>query len=192
MMDDTSNRWYEAGIGRYPSPDPIGLASGDNLYRYAQENPLVYVDPSGLQLVEPPGRSFTPDPLNPLDPVPPDCSAGGWTFAGYDYRTTERSRWRLVGSWPLRIARIGPGPRGGGSFTLGCTCEYEPGAIVRTTQQWSKWTQKVTCSPCFTYERTAYNYEQTFQPLIIPVIYPTTARRRLTILGDCMFCPGSL
>lgn len=32
---------------RYLSPDPTGLAGGPNMYSYANENPLSYVDPTG-------------------------------------------------------------------------------------------------------------------------------------------------
>ncbi|WP_369990261.1 RHS repeat-associated core domain-containing protein [Pseudomonas xanthosomatis] len=40
-------RFYDPDIGRYTQPDPIGLAGGINLYRYAP-NPLQWVDPLGL------------------------------------------------------------------------------------------------------------------------------------------------
>ncbi len=40
-------RYYDADIGRFISPDPIGLAGGLNLNQYAP-NPIVWVDPNGL------------------------------------------------------------------------------------------------------------------------------------------------
>ncbi len=46
-------RHYEAEVGRFVSPDPIGLAGEDpNLYRYTQNNPEGDVDPSGLDSVK--------------------------------------------------------------------------------------------------------------------------------------------
>jgi RHS repeat-associated protein len=44
-------RFYSAELGRFVSPDPIGLLGRDlNLYRYVWNNPLNYSDPLGLIL----------------------------------------------------------------------------------------------------------------------------------------------
>ena len=42
-------RYYDPDTGRFTQPDPIGLAGGFNLYRYAP-NPLMWIDPWGLRL----------------------------------------------------------------------------------------------------------------------------------------------
>jgi RHS repeat-associated protein len=43
------NRDYSSAVGRWIEPDPSGFAAGDvNLYRYGENNPTVYTDPSGL------------------------------------------------------------------------------------------------------------------------------------------------
>jgi RHS repeat-associated protein len=55
--DDTGlqwnlNRWYDPGVGRWLSEDPIGFAAGDpNLYRYVGNSVGAYVDPEGLETV---------------------------------------------------------------------------------------------------------------------------------------------
>ena len=42
-------RYYDAGTGRFLQKDPIGIVGGDlNLYRYTQNAPVDYIDPSGL------------------------------------------------------------------------------------------------------------------------------------------------
>jgi|GEM_PF-1778018 RHS repeat-associated protein len=52
QLQNNLNRWYDAHVGRWLSEDPIGFAGGDgNLYRYCTNNPVVYVDPSGLKCI---------------------------------------------------------------------------------------------------------------------------------------------
>jgi RHS repeat-associated protein len=41
-------RWYDPGVGRFISEDPIGLLAGPNAYSYAGNNPIWANDPSGL------------------------------------------------------------------------------------------------------------------------------------------------
>ena len=43
-------RYYDADIGRFISPDPIGLEGGVNFGRYAP-NPINWIDPWGLEVV---------------------------------------------------------------------------------------------------------------------------------------------
>jgi RHS repeat-associated protein len=40
-------RYYDPGVGRFVSQDPIGLRGGSNLFAYTP-NPLTWVDPFGL------------------------------------------------------------------------------------------------------------------------------------------------
>lgn len=45
-------RYYDPKVGRYISSDPIGLAGGLNTYSYVYNNPLQYIDPSGLSGID--------------------------------------------------------------------------------------------------------------------------------------------
>ena len=62
-------RDYDPSTGRYIQADPIGLAGGPNSYVYAENNPMRYVDPEGLQYRIPMPRGI-PIPL-PLPMQPP-------------------------------------------------------------------------------------------------------------------------
>jgi hypothetical protein len=42
-------RYYHPLLGRFLSEDPIGLAAGPNVYAYAEGNPIMVNDPSGLE-----------------------------------------------------------------------------------------------------------------------------------------------
>ena len=47
-LDFMRARFYDSSLGRFTAADPIGLNGGDtNFYRYVNDNPLVYVDPTG-------------------------------------------------------------------------------------------------------------------------------------------------
>ncbi len=51
-------RFYNPALGRFLSTDPINLRAGDtNLYRYVQNEPTRYADPSGLQRLTEPDRT---------------------------------------------------------------------------------------------------------------------------------------
>lgn len=43
-------RWYDPEQGRFITEDPIGTAGGLNAYSYVANNPLSFIDPSGLSL----------------------------------------------------------------------------------------------------------------------------------------------
>ena len=48
-LQNNLHRWYDAGVGRWLSQDPIGFAAGDaNLYRYVGNGVTIWIDPNGL------------------------------------------------------------------------------------------------------------------------------------------------
>ncbi len=92
------HRYYDPSIGRYLRPDPIGLAGGINLFVYAQNNPINWIDPGGLCRKK--GESYKDcldrraseefgiltdiaDGLGYYGIVSTGLSAAGWVATGY-------------------------------------------------------------------------------------------------------------
>ncbi|GAB6188223.1 RHS repeat-associated core domain-containing protein [Thermopirellula anaerolimosa] len=70
-LQNNLNRWYDPRVGRWLSEDPIGFNAGDeNLYRYAGNGPVDFVDPLGLW-IGPCTACLRPTPIPmPIRPIP--------------------------------------------------------------------------------------------------------------------------
>ena len=81
-----NGRLYDPLLGRFLSPDPIVANPADgqqwNLYSYAMNSPLSYVDPSGLSFCDPAQQSWCGGLGLP---------SGGWGGGGYGTRTVTVS-----------------------------------------------------------------------------------------------------
>jgi RHS repeat-associated protein len=70
------HRFYDPTTGRYMTPDPIGLEGGINLYTYAENDPIDYFDPWGLDPTLVSGFSYLPPNFKRI------LSAGGGIGGG--------------------------------------------------------------------------------------------------------------
>jgi hypothetical protein len=57
-------RYYNPYLCRFLNPDPSGFSGGLNWFAYANENPVSYTDPTGLQSWMSPGYGSIPNPVN--------------------------------------------------------------------------------------------------------------------------------
>jgi len=98
-------RQYDAKVGVWTTPDPIGILGGLNVYSYVENNPLNYKDPLGLwsdmgegyggdlgdsSEVEGPGSYSDSTPENTADGGYGWDAAGNWSF-------TEENN--CIGTW---------------------------------------------------------------------------------------------
>lgn len=56
------HRYYDPATGRYLTPDPIGLEGGINLFVYANNNPVNWIDPEGLEVFDKGSYTFKKHP----------------------------------------------------------------------------------------------------------------------------------
>ncbi|HXX43309.1 MAG TPA: RHS repeat-associated core domain-containing protein [Candidatus Acidoferrales bacterium] len=83
-LDNANARYYGSSLGRFMSPDPLGIFVADatnpqswNLYSYAYNNPLAFVDPSGMDDCDPSDPSCGSGGPGGCDPNDPSCGSGG-------------------------------------------------------------------------------------------------------------------
>ncbi|MBX3618359.1 MAG: hypothetical protein KF839_14735 [Nitrosomonas sp.] len=72
-------RYYEPETGRYISPDPIGLAAGMDVWGYGLQNPIRWIDPSGLDATNWWNNSGG---RNPVTDGPTNGNWGGGNWSG--------------------------------------------------------------------------------------------------------------
>ena len=77
----TLNRWYNPEIRRWINRDPIEYRGGDNMDMYVHDNPVKYVDPSGLNAYE---EYSTLDGAgaDALNEILPDTQVHGTEYGG--------------------------------------------------------------------------------------------------------------
>ena len=104
-------RTYDPALGRYLTPDPVGLDAGLNTYLYAGANPLRSVDPLGLTVegrwIESPRFNFEGAQVDDWYFVSPSFSEWGylrfirvhgraWGYVNLDVRCTDNcEEWEI-------------------------------------------------------------------------------------------------
>jgi RHS repeat-associated protein len=92
-------RYYDPSLGRFLSEDPLGFGGGDlTLYSYAGNNPVVFVDPSGL--CSQGSGTYLNEGAPPI-PVPGGDAGTKWKFSP-DPKNSRGGTWRPSPAIPGR------------------------------------------------------------------------------------------
>jgi RHS repeat-associated protein len=103
-------RYYDPKAGRFISKDPIGFAGGDaNLFKYAQNNPINRIDPSGLDWIysQSTGQLYYQPPAS-AGGGPPQPIATGYSGNGAGLNNPAMQDVPNVGPIPQGTWIIGP------------------------------------------------------------------------------------
>jgi RHS repeat-associated protein len=132
----TLYREYDADAGRWLSPDPIGMAGGINLYAYAADAPVRFVDPLGLKVTCSSSIDYQ------YDVKQTRCGSAGCTWASMGAPDAtpckeECGKWKFNGTVKLKIlVQYAVDPKLPSSDTPGATLAEHEALHVGDWQQW--------------------------------------------------------
>jgi len=88
-------RYYDPSTGRFLSEDPIGFTGEINFYRYAEDDPVLFNDPSGLQHA--PGGPWHPAPgVKFACKWSDDCATLSWKIDLFKRLIAGHAAWDLA------------------------------------------------------------------------------------------------
>ena len=127
-------RDYDPRIGRYVESDPIGLFGEDeNLYRYVRNDPVNFIDPSGLIRIPPGlGGSSTRGPYTGPRPNTPNAPPKGpppKPHRQYEVPTKPGQEFIPEEPWWIRLWRAlagEPDPEGPRTIAPVCPSDQDP------------------------------------------------------------------
>jgi RHS repeat-associated protein len=132
-------RYYDSSLGRFISEDPVGFSAGDtNLYRYVNNSPTNFTDPTGMTL-----SGWADDALNAFD----SFNAGLWNTATFGLTNKIRE---VLPNGAGKIAKLN---QEGGFYEAGSLT----GAVATFALGYGVEAQAVRLSAALVYGVRAYN-----------------------------------
>ena len=102
-------RYYGCWLARWTAADPIGLQGGINRFAYANNNPLIFCDPSGTtpaasaDVVGAGSSTLAPDSASGVESPPLESHTGAARFKGYGVGTHFKPDSPVLGEGALLI-----------------------------------------------------------------------------------------
>ncbi|NLY75835.1 MAG: hypothetical protein GX075_11095, partial [Firmicutes bacterium] len=78
-------RWYDSDLGRFISEDPVADPNNPNLYSYTANNPLRWIDPTGLDFSDDWAAQDESDTENTSNLTEDELTDIGYYYTGYLY-----------------------------------------------------------------------------------------------------------
>jgi RHS repeat-associated protein len=131
-------RFLLPSTGRFLSEDPLGASEDTNVFRYVHNDPVDFMDPSGLQM--------TVWPPQPDLPAPQGCTVTPWRPVTSDHVKWDRTLWKKTD----KSFEVGfPVKQKNASIVLPvCKCIWSMAGAVEYTRTRYTFERDVKCPPC--------------------------------------------
>ncbi|MCP5508978.1 MAG: hypothetical protein H7A39_00985 [Chlamydiales bacterium] len=101
-------RYYDPELGRFFTPDPLGLSEGPNLYQYLQGNPLIGFDEYGLSPIITGMHTIDPIKMHASASMCADVSSAGKSLWAWDRSIFEDNKQSSYDCYSAYIQQIFP------------------------------------------------------------------------------------
>jgi RHS repeat-associated protein len=101
-------RYYDTNAGRFVSEDPAGFGGGLNVYAYVKNDPVDFVDPTGLKCWQSSPWTQIPQLWGPNGPAPYLTLDDGlfWVRTGWSYGSLGIDKTHCVCTWVADHTRV--------------------------------------------------------------------------------------
>jgi RHS repeat-associated protein len=130
-------RYYETASGRFVSEDPVGFGGGINVYAYVKNDPVDFIDPTGLECWQSSPWTQIPSMWGPDGPSPYLTITDGvnWVRTGWSYSGLGIDKTHCVCKWVASHTRVRKFYRVTITERAQFTCDCPPSTEYRTRER---------------------------------------------------------